>query len=645
MRRAGGGNIGSRAGGEGGEEELPTNDVLSECFDRVTDSHEASYEALCEMYISSYESVKKKAQRGEGGRRTRGVDSTRWYGGTPVEGLGDGGDFDRHITVESVRHISMPSTGGATVDVLPLLPPHLREIYATGDSLIGRPTSGARSCDLVEGEEARILLLARQWRASMIRFGREDEVPTDQRGRPLYNGQFLVEKERPVGRLITDLQRSNDGLGAAPDPGLPTPEDLVRRLRYLASVRALGTDWVIYKRDVSDFFHRLAAPRWWVRHQALFPLSPRVLAGLADIGVDVSGGNVPFVLSVAMGNSHSVTVAQSVMLTLVDRALARLAPRDRQSIQVFTYIDDVSTIGSPRASRIFISFLEEEIAAVGLAIKTSKNVDGATTAEIMGVEVDTLQWTVGASSERMHGLWLDAISLFSHPYSRRDVMSILGKLNWLFLARRALFSSLDVVYRWVHFTHDIDAIDILSGAAAGELFEALILLPLSVSWIAAPRWGTTVTDASMFGGGASVSGSVPVLRSPAQLGKAPTAVGAPPPVVASPPDDGYFWGWFTGDWDATISRRELAALYTGVMATTRRAQPPVHKVIVAFCDNMGVVGAIQKGRSRNPVINRDMKRNAAWMLLRGIYTEVYYIPTGVNPADIYSRGGWGWCNQ
>ena len=57
-----------------------------------------------------------------------------------------------------------------------------------------------------------------------------------------------------------------------------------------------------------------------------------------------------------------------------------------------------------------------------------------------------------------------------------------------------------------------------------------------------------------------------------------------------------------------------------------------------FSDNMGVIGAFDKGRSRNFEVNLSIRRAAAIMASCNITLDLEYILTSMNPADPISHG-------
>ena len=62
-------------------------------------------------------------------------------------------------------------------------------------------------------------------------------------------------------------------------------------------------------------------------------------------------------------------------------------------------------------------------------------------------------------------------------------------------------------------------------------------------------------------------------------------------------------------------------------------------------DNVGIIGAFNKGRSRNFEVNLSIRRAASVMAAKNITLDLEYIETTLNPADPISRGDLGPTNS
>ena len=582
--------------------------------------------------------------------------SSGWYGNKVTRGV-DMAELPTRISVEDVPWVALPSVRGETVELIPLLPEEMKEYYAEADNWVTRNRGDltlGRSKDQVDPEAVTDLYLA-AWRGGTLSFRSVKQIATDDKGDLLLNGHFKVPKGDGRFRLITDLRTANRHFPPPADPSLPNPDALVRWMRWAGQYAkdrfGPGRGIKIFKRDIDNFYHRLAVPEWLVSHQAVRVLSDQEIQDLQQKGVtDVNKDNrVACVSTLAMGNSHSVTLAQSVMRELVRKALLRTAPWVSQEIRIFVYIDDVSVIGNSKAGSLFIEAFEKEILKAGLVLKTEKNVDGEDEAEIMGVQVNTRTWEVGVSPHRCREVWQITAELLQQPkVSARQVMNVVGTYTWLFLARRCLLSTFFFVYQWEHADVRLDLPRSLTREARRELWRAAVLLPMAYTDARACPVGTAVSDACMYGGGLAWSDTVCSRVEESSYDRAP--VGAPgqsPPVLVRPPTVGegrfYRWGWKTDAWEADITRRELSALHTGAVRGARTVAAGSRPIVVRLhCDNMGALGLSLKGRSSNVVLNRDLRRHAAYQLSFGLYLERYYVPSESNIADKPSRGAFGW---
>ena len=198
----------------------------------------------------------------------------------------------------------------------------------------------------------------------------------------------------------------------------------------------------------------------------------------------------------------------------------------------------------------------------------------------------------------------------------------------------------------------MDFVRPLTKSVVKELVDVALILPLAFIHIKDERSVTVVSDACTDGvdgpgAGVGVIHAVPAVTCVAQLGKAIVVQNQPPVIMAVVPQgDSFFWGYDTNHYTQTdITARELQAFHTAVVRGSRSVRYSFHSTVVAFCDNMGVVGMIQKGRTSAFGLNRQLQRHAAYQLLNGLYIEIYYIPSDANPADSWSRGWNGFVNK
>jgi hypothetical protein len=80
----------------------------------------------------------------------------------------------------------------------------------------------------------------------------------------------------------------------------------------------------------------------------------------------------------------------------------------------------------------------------------------------------------------------------------------------------------------------------------------------------------------------------------------------------------------------------MLAIELGLWSTIAQGYHDV--TIVIRSDNMGVIGALEGGKSRNLEHNRVLQRIVALMRANNIYIKSVYVPTAENIADNPSRG-------
>jgi hypothetical protein len=104
--------------------------------------------------------------------------------------------------------------------------------------------------------------------------------------------------------------------------------------------------------------------------------------------------------------------------------------------------------------------------------------------------------------------------------------------------------------------------------------------------------------------------------------------------------DGAWEGWrFRPGWKTDgrdIGWAEMVAIELGLRTAIAAGAHDVHFVIKS--DNMGVIGALGSGRSRNLQQNRVLQRIMTLMRAHGIWTTSEYVPSSSNVADRPSRG-------
>jgi hypothetical protein len=551
-----------------------------------------------------------------------------------------------------------------------ILPSVLARFYSD-EASFRRPIAGraVRGVHLVANDQVYAEVLARMVAAGMVAFECARTFPArDGTGRRVLNGLFQYPKPgSDKRRLITDARPANSIMLEPADPGLPSPETLLRDVRYLAHRGVAVSSLRLFKEDAKDYYHRLLVPAAMRRYQCLRPLSVEAVDVLHSLGVRLPsfppGQVVPVLLTLAMGLAPAVLLGQAVMAERMRLAVASLPASLTRDVISKAYIDDGNIIAPEGPGRAVAVAFRRQMEKDCILQNAAKSVDGVEVGEVMGIELDFRLGTYGLSPRR-----LVAISQALHAVASegvatiRELQQIMGRAAWALLCCRPLFSLCFFVYRFEKAAArvvrgDLDKPCRVWPCVRRELDVLARLLPFCFAPINTPRRFSVISDASDRGGGAGISRLVPILESASQLARAPVRQGASPPVVAKPPPrrSFAFWQWRYGEgargrlaaagpWH--ITRKELHALEAGVARAVMRSglDTPSDELdafaVVVFVDNMSALHAVQKGRSRSFAMNAILRRHGLLQVSNGVSLEGYYVPSADNPADIWSRRWW-----
>ncbi len=521
--------------------------------------------------------------------------------------------------------ISLPSAAGS-VDLLSLLPPSVAASYAAPDSLILPPPdrTPAPRTRLFGSSSEWVKLVRRLYTLGMVDFTTSPAVVC---------GVFAVPKDKDSDRLIIDARPANT-VFAKPDPvKLPTPDLLAR----------LSTDgsrpFFVAKVDLDNFYHRLRLPVWM---RSYFGLPPVRAGDVCDAVASRFGADstvYPCCVTLPMGWSHSVLVAQLAHEHLLDTRTG-LGPADRITHSSSTavdrlrhqvYIDDLNLIGPDRnsvlaAQRQYIQAAE----SVGLVAKPSKIIAPSSAGvECLGLEVNGSTHTVGLPASELERLRADTSRLLSTRHCTGLELSILvGRWTWACLAARPALSVFSTVYRFIQAAgHRRFAI---WHSVSLELRVMSGLAPLLFASTAAPWFERLIaTDASSTGLGVVASSSPPVL---------------PHPTVTTPEQAAVVAG--SSRWHTIVSSRWLRAEHINVLelralcTAVRWVLSFRHSVgcrLLLFSDSTVTVGAVSKGRSSSLPLNRRLRYLASLVFAFGLSVAVRWLPSELNPADGPSR--------
>jgi hypothetical protein len=561
--------------------------------------------------------------------------------------------------------VSLPKQA-ATAELLSVLPPHLRAVYSTPSLLLQRPAVKLvhRKSFMCSSTEY-VALLKRMIDRDMIRFTQS----------PLaVNGLFGVDKDGGDSiRLIIDARPVNSMFVPSPPVSLPTP-DLLAQLEI-----PQGTTLFAAKVDLDNFYHRIRLPAAWWPYFALPPVRAGDL-GLAQYAPDSIVW--PCCVTLPMGFSHSVFIAQAIHEHIIDVSVPLLqrcdrlvrdvseptidtisvadnpiplctserpAPRgdfavDRMRHSV--YIDDLNLYGTDAATlNAAVDQYITAMSVVHLPAKPSKVVrptaDGL---ECLGVYVHGRTAEVGMSVPKLQVLRASTLRLLDiGECTGHELSHIIGRWIWAMLLRRPAMAIFSAVYRFIECARSSRYT--LWPSVRRELSVAARLAPLLFTSIRSD-WAPVIvaSDASEFGAGV-VFADQPIIPA-AVIASIPATPGVlPHPTMTAVVADSRWKTAISHQWrDAEhINGLEVRAALTAVRWSMKRPdvlQPSCtnHRKLILLCDSSATVGAITKGRSSSHRLLRPLRMMSALLLASGIYLKVKWLPSLMNPADGPSRG-------
>ena len=567
-------------------------------------------------------------------------------------------DFNYH----SVRNIAVPLTADRTAvpkaagtarPLQELVPPELWASYATPTSLLlplheRKRTPFANMC---ASRADYIGVVRRLYDIGMIAWTRTPRA---------VNGLFGVPKEpnNPNSklRLIIDARPANSMFVDAPHVELPTP-DIIGRLTAPA-----GTKVYVAKADISDFYHRVRMPRaWW----SFFALPSITAAEARANGLTITpfGGErdahigtgnerwYPCITTLPMGFSHAVYLAQKLHEHVMTEC-AHLDPAERitstSSLAIghsrhCAYIDDLTLIGTnPKLMRRQLNDYLAAAKRVGLLPNKDKTIYPRTRAEVVGLEIDGEDLTIGVAPSKIAALCRDTEAMLSRKVATADDMQrIVGRWTWCMLIRRPSLAVFSAVYRYSECARRVPFT--IWPSCARELRAAIGLAPLLyTSFIDSWCSDIVATDASLIGQGVARYTAPPaIIASVARNRSLPGGLNGERPPPPAELDAGDFHTIISSRWQRVedIGVLEMRAACTAIRWALSRSPvyTPHHSRLLILSDSTTTVGALSKGRSSRPDILRRARAAAALLLGSGLRLHLRWIPTEWNPADRASR--------
>ena len=413
------------------------------------------------------------------------------------------------VVVPILAHrIALPTTL-QSVPILSLLPGELAADYAQPAQLLRDPISVALlnlarplPPPRVSGSRSEyVRLLLRMQAVGMIAFTRAPKA---------VNGLFAVEKDADADRLIIDAQPANRLFADPPHVSLPNPSHLVQ-----LQVEA-GSKMYLAKSDLSNFYHQLRLPEEW---QPYFALPPLTLLECEQLGLPCEPDLPPLhpmCVTLPMGFSHAVFLAQRAHEHVLYRhAASQQQPQPTSERQLQQqqqqqqqpplpalqrrdnilcmespvvdrcvhglYIDDLWLM-SPRFDDIDTQYRAclAAYAFAGLPDSIKKREPPLQTPKpikAIGVRMDGVQLTLSIAVEDRLKLAQATISLLqARTVTGKQLSQLVGSWTWCILLRRSSLCVLQHVYRYIAVAGDQPYV--LWPSVRRELQCLLCLVPL-----------------------------------------------------------------------------------------------------------------------------------------------------------------------
>ena len=449
-------------------------------------------------------------------------------------------------------------------------------------------------------------------------------------------GVFGVPKG-DLARLILNAVAANLLCKTPPDPDLPLIESL-------AKLVVTGGDRLFLSLlDLSDYYHGL-----------LLPEDLKSLFGLPPVWVD-GKQFFPRWVTLPMGFSWAVYLAQKAHVHVLESKSERFrsslklsgpaVPRfvDKDSDVVGIYIDDVITLSTTVERSV--SFLQHLRGHEVMEVREKKVVLACLDAAVQAWGVELSEAGVfQPPQDKLGRLILDTRRVLSlERIYPRQLQSLTGKWLWFCLLVRSTLSTMTPLFRQGRSLKK----RIYLWPSSRACLESLIAIsPLLCVNPSRPVGALVATDASSTGGGVVVCSdySAEGLRQWApycyhkgrgDLESSEYREGVGALVEKFKFETGFGWKWRRLKEHITL--KEGRAFWVGYQRVVLHSKMPWDARHTFLEDNLGVVGAVTKGRSTSPLLNNLIKRMAALQLLTGSTVDLIWCPTLYQPADGVSR--------
>ncbi len=346
-------------------------------------------------------------------------------------------------------------------------------------------------------------------------------------GVPLLNGLFGVPKSGTVGsgapvlRLIMNLIPSNCCLQQLQGKVDSLPGICAWQSVFLED----GEELRLFQSDMSSAFYLFALPSCWYRY-----LGFNIVVSGHEIGKGGAGQWALCCAVIPMGWSSSVGLMQEISENLLLRG--GLDPRHQIRRGATLPVWMVGLLGEAKLSgsywwHVYLDnfcaaerIAPEEASVAGAechklaeqiwrdsGVLSSEKKRKAFEARIeeLGAEIDGLEGTLGASTERLRKVMWATVWLLNQKYlKRKHVQIVAGRWVFLMQFRRPAMSIFNAV--WAFVGNSMDKKRCRLEAVRAELLTAIFLGPLMHSYLKAPVAEViTASDASSTGGAVSLA--------------------------------------------------------------------------------------------------------------------------------------------
>jgi len=553
------------------------------------------------------------------------------------------------------------------VPLLSVLPSDVAHLYSQPDSGLLRTTMDRLALDLTQPlQPPRVAGSRREYVKLIHRLKGQGMISFTNQPKAV-NGVFTVEKDDQSDRLIIDAQPANRCFIDSPHVQLPDPSHLVQ-LQL-----PKGKQLYVSKTDLSNFYHHLGLPNWIQPYFALPALSPEELI---EIGVEDISSPFPMCLTLPMGFSHAVFLAQSGhenilyrggVLNREDNLLQLSSPSMRMDrAHHGIYIDDFFLFCMSRSlameihNRVILAYGQ-----AGFIVKRSKVVEPTTSpVKVIGMEVCGSQATVGLSTESMMSLLSSTLHVLSSDViSGYHLSQLIGCWTWCLLVRRPALSVLQHTYRFIQVAQRKRFT--LWNSVKRELWMLIGLLPLMEACLHSPFFQRVVaTDASQLGAGIVTTQlssiikesvwqlcSTPkhaVLQTMVNGNKNSSIVGTDLELL-SQSQDWYdrFYRLISGSaWSTIMSKGWSHVEHINVLEL-RVVLLSLHWIlsypssissrVITLVDSTVTFFSLWKGRSSSPQLLFVIRKISSLLLAGDISLLLGWLPSEWNPADSPSR--------